>query len=112
MGYYGRLAAQPSDEFLERAAIRPGDLVTERPGEHIEPWIPRLRKQLGPSVPDEDLLLAAFYPKPLLEPLKKRAPQYEFRTTPLNELIRFLGSRGDIEFAHVRFAGTEMTFSA
>jgi oxaloacetate decarboxylase alpha subunit len=112
MGYYGKLAAQPSAEFLERAAIRPGDLVTERPGEHIEPWIPRLRKALGPSVPDEDLLLAAFYPKPLLEPLKKRAPEYEFRTTPLNELIRFIGSRGDIEFAHVRFAGTEMSFSA
>jgi pyruvate/oxaloacetate carboxyltransferase len=112
MGYYGRLAAQPSAEFLERAAIRPGDLVTERPGEHIEPWIPRLRKELGPSVPDEDLLLAAFYPKPLLEPLKKRAPEYEFRTTPLNELIRFIGSRGDIEFAHIRFAGTEMSFSA
>jgi pyruvate/oxaloacetate carboxyltransferase len=112
MGYYGRLAAQPSDEFLERAGIRPGDAVTERPGEHIEPWIPRLRKELGASIPDEDLLLAAFYDKPLLEPLKKRAPQYQFRTTPLHELIRFFGSRDDIEYAHVRFAGTEMTFSA
>jgi pyruvate/oxaloacetate carboxyltransferase len=112
MGYYGRVAAPLSEEFLERANIRPGDFVTERPGEHIEPWIPRLRKELGPSVPDEDLLLHAFYPKALLEPLKKSAPQLEFRTTPLTELIRFLGSRDDIEYARVRFAGTDLTFSA
>lgn len=112
MGYYGRLAAPPAEEFLERAGIRPEDLVTERPGEHIEPWIPRLRKQLGPSIPDEDLLLNAFYQKALLEPLKKSPPQLEFRTTPLTELIRFLGSRDDIEYARVRFAGTDLTFSA
>lgn len=112
MGYYGRLAAPPAEEFLERAGIRPEDLVTERPGEHIEPWIPRLRKQLGPSIPDEDLLLNAFYPKALLEPLKKSPPPLEFRTTPLTELIRFLGSRDDIEYARVRFAGTDLTFSA
>ena len=112
MGYYGRLAAPPSAEFMERAGIKPSDLVSERPGEHIEPWIPRLRKQLGASIPDEDLLLHAFYPKALLEPLKKSPPALEFRTTPLTELIRFLGSRDDIEYARVRFAGTDLTFSA
>ena len=111
MGYYGRLAAQPTDEFLERANIRPQDVVSERPGEHIEPWIPRLRAQLGAAASDEDLLLAAFYDKALLEPLRKPAPAYQFRTTPLHELIRFLGSRRDIEYAHIRFAGTEMTLS-
>jgi len=112
MGYYGRLAAQPSDEFLEHANIKPGDLVTERPGEHIEPWVPRLRKELGAGVSDEDLLLAAFYDKSLLAPLRNPAPDCRFGTTPLQELIRFLGSRRDIEYAHVRFGGTEMTFSA
>ena len=112
MGYYGRLAAQPSAEFLERANIRPGETVTERPGEHIEPWIPSLRARLGAGVPDEDLLLAAFYDQELLEPLKKPAPAYQFRTTPLQELIRYLGSRADIEYARVRFAGTEMTLAA
>ena len=30
MGYYGRLAAQPSAEFLERANIRPSEYVAER----------------------------------------------------------------------------------
>lgn len=112
MGYYGRLAASPSAEFLERAAIRPGERVSERPGEHIEPWVPRLRRELGAGVSDEDLLLAAFYDQPLLEPLRKAPPAYDFRTTPLHELIRFLGSRRDIEYARVRFGNTEMTFSA
>ena len=109
-GYYGRLAAQPSDEFLNKLDLKPGEIVTERPGEHIEPWIPRLRKELGP-VSDEDLLLAAFYDKALLEPLKKPAPEYRFRTTPLHELAAWLGARRDIEYAQIRFAGTEMTFS-
>ena len=112
MGYYGRLAAQPAAEFLERAGIKPGEAVTERPGEHIEPRVPRLRRELGAGVSDEDLLLAAFYDKTLLEPLQKAPPAYDFRTTPLHELIRFLGARRDIEYARVRFGNTEMTFSA
>jgi len=111
-GYYGKLAAPPSDEFLERAKIRPGDLVSERPGEHIEPWIPRLRQELGAAASDEDLLLAAFYDRKLLEPLKKPAPEYSFRTSPLRELVAWIGARRDIEYAQIRFAGTEMTFSA
>ena len=111
-GYYGKLAAPPSDEFLERAKIRPGDLVSERPGEHIEPWIPRLRQELGAAASDADLLLAAFYDRKLLEPLKKPAPEYSFRTSPLRELVAWIGARRDIEYAQIRFAGTEMTFSA
>lgn len=112
MGYYGRLAAPPSDEFLERANVRPSDLVIDRPGEHIEPWVPRLRRELGAGTSDEDLLLAAFYDRPLLEPLRNPAPDCTFRTTPLHELIRYLGSRSDIEYARVRFAGTDLTVSA
>jgi pyruvate/oxaloacetate carboxyltransferase len=111
-GYYGKLAAKPSDEFLERANLKPNEFVTERPGEHIEPWIPRLRAELGAAASDEDLLLAAFYDKPLLEPLRRPAPEYRYKTTPLHELVSWLGARRDIEYAHIRFAGTEMTFSA
>lgn len=111
MGYYGRLAAQPSDEFLERAGLRPGALVSERPGEHIAPGLPRLRHQLGAAASDEDLLLAAFYDKELIEPLKKSAPTYQFRTSPLYELIRYLGNKQDISAARVRFAGTELNVS-
>jgi len=110
-GYYGRLAAEPSDEFLEKAKLKENELVCGRPGEHIEPWIPRLRRELG-AASDEDLLLAAFYDRKLLEPLRKPRPEYSFRTTPLAELASWLGARREIEYAHIRFAGTEMTFSA
>jgi pyruvate/oxaloacetate carboxyltransferase len=111
-GYYGRLAAKPSDEFLEKLNLKSDEVVTERPGEHIEPWIPRLRAELGAAASDEDLLLAAFYDKALLGALRKPTPEYHFKTTPLHELVSWLGARRDIEYAHVRFAGTEMTFSA
>lgn len=111
MGYYGRLAAQPTPDFLERANIRPSEVITERPAEHIAPRVPALRARLGAGVPDEDLLLAAFYDPALLAPLRKSAPAYQFRTTPLHELVRCLCSRADIEYARVRFGGTELTFS-
>jgi oxaloacetate decarboxylase alpha subunit len=111
MGYYGRLAATPCDEFLEKARIRPQDMTTARSGERLEPALPRLRQQLGASASDEDLLLAAFYEPSLLAPLKKPQPAYSFRTTPLLELLRYLDSKPDIQYAKVRIAGTEMTLS-
>jgi pyruvate/oxaloacetate carboxyltransferase len=111
-GYYGKLAAPLSEDFMERINLKNGETVTGRPGAHIEPWLPRLRAELGPSASDEDLLLAAFYERKLLEPLRKPRPDYQYRTTPLAELVAWLGARRDVEYAHIRFAGTEMTFSA
>jgi oxaloacetate decarboxylase (Na+ extruding) subunit alpha len=111
-GYYGRLAAQPSDEFLERANIRPSEYVTEAPAAHLEPLIPRLRAKLGSAASDEDLLLAAFYDRKLIAPLRNPAPECRFRTTPLTELVAFLSTRSDIDYARIRFAGTDMTLSA
>ncbi len=113
MGYYGRLAAPPSDEFLERANIKPGDVVTERAAEHIEPWVPALRKRLGSAVSDEDLLLAAFYDEELLEPVRRsRACTYRFHTTPLRELVASLSSKTEFSRIHIDFAGAQMTFTA
>src|SRR5207302_4359313 len=60
MGYYGKLAATPSEVFLERAEIRPEEVVQERPGAHIPAWLPRLRAELGAAATDADILLAAF----------------------------------------------------
>lgn len=111
-GYYGRVAAPMSGEFLDRLNLKSHELVTARPGEHIEPGLPRLRRELGPGACDSDLLLAAFYDKALLEPLTKPKPEYRFRTSPLHELVAWMGQRRDIEHARIRFAGTEMTFSA
>jgi pyruvate/oxaloacetate carboxyltransferase len=111
-GYYGRLAAAPSAEFLERANIRPEERVTERPAEHIEPWIPRLRAKLGPHAADEDVLLAAFYDDALLAALRDPVPECRTRTTPLYELVRWLAERRDIGQARIRFAGTDLSFAA
>jgi oxaloacetate decarboxylase alpha subunit len=111
MGYYGRLAAEPSGAFMERANIGPKDFVTERPGDHVAPWLPRLRAELGAGTSDEDLLLAAFYDKSLLAPLRKPPPVYEFHTSPLHELIRHIGTRAGLAHARIRFAGTDISLS-
>jgi len=111
-GYYGKLAAEPSAEFLERARIRPEERVTERPAEHVSPWLPKLRARLGPGASDEDLLLAAFYDSKLLAPLRDPTPECRPHTTPLYELVGWLHERRDIRRARIRFAGTEISFSA
>jgi pyruvate/oxaloacetate carboxyltransferase len=111
LGYYGRVAAPLAPEFLERLNVKEKDFTTQRPGDHIESRLPRLRREL-PGASDEELLLAAFYDRKLLEPLRKPQPEYAWRTTPLAELAGWLAQRRDIEYAHIRFAGTEMTFSS
>ncbi|OGQ51227.1 MAG: hypothetical protein A3J24_12505 [Deltaproteobacteria bacterium RIFCSPLOWO2_02_FULL_53_8] len=112
LGYYGRLAAQPSDFFMERANIQPAEIIQERPSDQIAPWIPRLRAELGKSASDEDILLHAFYDKKLLAPLKKPAPAYRYKTSPLHELIGYLCAGSDISHAKIQFAGTVLTLSA
>ncbi len=111
-GYYGRLAAPLAAEFLERARLRPGEHVGERPAGHIAPWLPRLRVKLGAQAKDEDLLLAAFYDPALVAQLRDPVPECRSRTTPLNELVRYLAERRDISRARIRFAGTELSFAA
>jgi oxaloacetate decarboxylase alpha subunit len=112
MGCYGRLAAEPSAEFLAKAKIDPGEVSTRRAAEALEPALPRLRKQLGTGVSDEDLLLAAFYDASLLAPLRVPEPAYRFSTTPLMELVRYIESRDDVRDARVRFGGTDITLTA
>lgn len=113
MGAYGRLAAAPSAEFLTKAAIRAEDISSERAGARLEPALPRLRQELGASMSDEDLLLAAFYDRSLLEPLKKAPPApCRFSTTPLLELVRYVESRRDIRHARIHIDGTDISLSA
>ena len=111
-GFYGRLAAEPSAEFLERAAIRPQERVTEAPAAHLEPGLPKLRARLGPGASDEDVLLNAFYDEKLLAPLRDPVPECRPSTTPLYELVRWLHDRRDIRRARIRFAGTEISFTS
>ncbi len=112
MGGYGRLAAAPSDEFLNRANLRGSDVLTQRAGANVAPALPRLRRELGASATDEDLLLAAFYDRSLLDRLQRNPPPYRFSTTPLLELVRFVESRSDVGQARIRLGGTEITLSA
>lgn len=113
MGFYGRLAARPSDEFLSRAGLRAEDVSTERAGASLPPALPALRQALGSAASDEDLLLAAFYEPGLLAPLKARPREdFHFSTTPLMELVRYVESRSDVTQARIRLAGTEITLSA
>lgn len=108
-GYYGRVAAPLAPAFLERANISDWEYVTEAPAARIEPRLPRLRRELGKSATDEDVLLAAFYDRKLIEPLRNPAPECTFRATPLTELVSYLTTRSDTDYARVRFAGTDMT---
>jgi oxaloacetate decarboxylase alpha subunit len=112
MGFYGRLAAPPSEEFLARAGIRSEDLSAARAGADLEPVLPRLRRELGASASDEDLLLAAFYDRSLLAPLKVARAPCRFSTTPLMELVRYVESRTDVRQARITFANTEITLLA
>jgi oxaloacetate decarboxylase (Na+ extruding) subunit alpha len=111
-GFYGRLAATPSDEFLNRANLKPGEFTTERAGAAIEPALPKLRQKLGAAASDEDLLLAAFYEPGLLAQIEKSPPAYRFDTNPLLELVRFVESRRDVRQARIRLGGTEISLSA
>jgi hypothetical protein len=86
--------------------------VTERAAEHVAPWLPRLRQRLGPGVSDEDLLLHAFYDDALVAALRDPTPECEERTTPLRELVKWLHDKRDIQRARIRFAGTEISFTA
>ena len=111
LGGYGRLAAQPSAEFMDRARIRPGDVSTAAPAAALPPALPRLRQQLGASASDEDLLLAAFYDRSFIDALQPLATPPRLSTTPLMELLRFVESRNDLQRASVRYAGAEITLS-
>ena len=112
LGRYGRLAAMPSMEFLGKAGISPSDISTRRAAQDLVPALPKLRRELGASTSDEDLLLAAFYAPQLLAPLRREAPQYRFSTTPLLELVRYVESRGNLQSARIRIGATEITVSA
>ena len=111
LGGYGRLAAPPAAEFMERARIRPGEVCSAAPAESLPPALPRLRQQLGASASDEDLLLAAFYDRSLIDALSPLPAQPRLATTPLMELLRFLESRDDLRHARVRYPGAEITLS-
>lgn len=102
LGYYGEVAGPIDPNIFDRIA-RGEAQVTTRPGDLLEPAIPRLRRERGPFASDEDLLLAAFYPEPEVKTLRDSGPiktEYPIAGTPLATLMREIAQRRSLKSFH------------
>jgi oxaloacetate decarboxylase alpha subunit len=102
LGYYGEIAG-PIDPGLFDRIARGAEKVTARPGDLLEPGIPRLRRERGPFASDDDLLLAAFYAEGEIAALKAAGPirtETPLASTPLKTLLKELALRPDIASFH------------
>jgi oxaloacetate decarboxylase alpha subunit len=102
LGYYGEIAG-PIDQNLFDRITRGATPTTARPGDLLEPGIPRLRRERGPFESDDDLLLAAFYAKKEYNELKAAGPintNYPLTSTPLTTLLKEVALRRDVKSFH------------
>ena len=60
LGYYGEIAGPIDPNLYDRITKGPSRRRA-RPGDLLEPGIPKIRRERGPFASDDDLLLAAFY---------------------------------------------------
>ena len=107
LGYYGEIAG-PIDQNLYDRIANGAHAATARPGELLDPGIPKVRRERGPFASDDDLLLAAFYSRQEFGALKAAGPiktDYPLAATPLATLIREVARRRDIRAFHVQVAG-------
>ena len=89
LGYYGEIAGPIDPNLFDRIA-KGAAPTTARPGDLIEPGIPRVRRERGPFASDDDLLLAAFYSDGQYKALKAAGPietDYPLASTPLITLL-------------------------
>jgi len=109
-GFYGRLAATPSAEFLERANLEEfrkreeGQLAKKK-------TIGDLRRLCGHGASDADLLLAAFYSKDLTSALHPNLPLEGYSKSPLVELIRFCTDQVKSRSLHLKMSDTPITIN-
>jgi oxaloacetate decarboxylase alpha subunit len=102
LGYYGEIAGPINANLYDRItnATEP---TRARPGDLLDPGIPKLRRERGPFASDDDLLLAAFYPPSEFNALKAAGPiqtDYPLASTPLLTLVREVTRRADIRSFH------------
>ena len=109
-GFYGRLAASPSDEFLNRADLDEFRKLKGNVPQRL-PALPALRKSCGMGARDEDLLLAAFYPTELVSGLHRSLPTEGYSGKPLLELIRFCTKNTKADTFHIRMQDVAVTIS-
>jgi oxaloacetate decarboxylase alpha subunit len=103
LGYYGEIAG-PIDQNLFDRIARGAAPTTARPGDLIEPGIPRVRRERGPFASDDDLLLAAFYSDGQYKALKAAGPiatDYPLAATPLVTLLKEIALRPGIRSFHL-----------
>jgi oxaloacetate decarboxylase alpha subunit len=102
LGYYGEIAGPIDPNLIDR--ITKGAKPTSvRPGDLLEPGIPKIRRERGPFGSDDDLLLAAFYPDREYQALKAAGPidtSYPLASTPLATLLKEVALRHDIRSFH------------
>ena len=102
LGYYGEIAGSIDPNLYDRIA-NGAEPARGRPGDLLEPAVPKLRRERGPFVSDDDLLLAAFYPRSEFDALKAAAPiatEYPLGRTPLITLVKEIAQRRDIRSFH------------
>ena len=102
LGQYGEIAG-PIDPNLFDRITKGAEPTTERPGDHLAPGIPKIRRERGPFASDDDLLLAAFYPDREFKALKVAGPidtDYPLSSTPLVTLLKEVALRRDISTFH------------
>jgi oxaloacetate decarboxylase (Na+ extruding) subunit alpha len=103
LGYYGEIAGPIDPNLFDRIA-KGAAPTTARPGDLIEPGIPRVRRERGPFASDDDLLLAAFYSDGQYRALKAAGPiktDYPLASTPLVTLLKEIALRPDIRSFHI-----------
>jgi len=102
LGYYGEIAGSIDPNLYDRIA-NGAEPARGRPGDLLEPAIPKLRRERGPFASDDDLLLAAFYPRSEFDALKAAgqiATEYPLGRTPLITLVKEIAQRRDIRSFH------------
>jgi oxaloacetate decarboxylase alpha subunit len=102
LGYYGEIAG-PIDSNLFDRITRGAEPTTARPGDLLEPALPRIRRERGPFASDDDLLLAAYYSDQEYKALKAAGPintEYPLASTPLATLLKEVAQRRDIRSFH------------
>ena len=103
LGYYGEIAG-PIDLNLYDRIARGAAPTVARPGDLLEPGIPRVRRERGPFASDDDLLLAAFYSHGQYKALKAAGPiktEYPLSQTPLVTLLKEIALRPGIRSFHL-----------
>jgi oxaloacetate decarboxylase alpha subunit len=102
LGHYGEIAG-PIDPNLFDRITKGAEPTKARPGDLLEPGIPRVRRERGPFASDDDLLLAAFYSDKEYKALKAAGPintNYPLASTPLVTLLKEVALRPDIRSFH------------